>query len=207
MIKGSVDSIESMGLVDGPGIRAVIFLTGCKKTECEKNGHNFNEATCEKAKECSVCSQTEGNPLGHTVVTDNKIEATCTTNGLTEGSHCSVCKEVLVPQTVVNALGHTEVIDEEDNRDNKFYYERGIEEFVEDLNEDKTPLHKVYSFIGEKDKIEVEVAMQYTESYNENIVSFVNNVKTIDGGSHEVGFKTALTKVFNDYAKSNGFST
>lgn len=89
-----------------------LFLTGCKKTECEKKGHNFNEATCEKAKECSVCGKTEGNPLGHTVVTDNKIEATCTTNGLTEGSHCSVCNKVLVEQKEIVSEGH-DWVDEE----------------------------------------------------------------------------------------------
>ncbi|MBR6949876.1 MAG: DNA topoisomerase IV subunit B [Bacilli bacterium] len=98
-----------------------------------------------------------------------------------------------------------EVIDEEDERSAKFHYERGIEEFVEDLNKGKNTLHNVLSFSGTKDNIEVDISMQYTDTYNENIVSFVNNVKTIDGGSHEVGFKTALTKVFNDYAKSNGF--
>ncbi len=98
-----------------------------------------------------------------------------------------------------------EVIDEEDGREAKFCYERGIEEFVEDLNHGKNVLHKVLSIGGIKDKIEVEISMQYTDTYSENIVSFVNNVKTIDGGSHEVGFKTALTRVFNDYAKSNGF--
>lgn len=98
-----------------------------------------------------------------------------------------------------------EVLDEEDGRESKFCYERGIEEFVEDLNKGKNTLHKVLSIAGEKEKIEVDISMQYTESYSENIVSFVNNVKTIDGGSHEVGFKTALTRVFNDYAKSNGF--
>ncbi|MCI8347315.1 MAG: DNA topoisomerase IV subunit B [Bacilli bacterium] len=98
-----------------------------------------------------------------------------------------------------------EVIDEEDERKAKFCYERGIEEFVEDLNHGKNVLHKVLSIGGTKDKIEVEISMQYTDTYSENIVSFVNNVKTIDGGSHEVGFKTALTRVFNDYAKSNGF--
>ncbi len=98
-----------------------------------------------------------------------------------------------------------EVIDEEDNRASKFCYERGIEEFVEDLNHGKNTLHKVLSINGIKDKIEVDISMQYTDTYHENIVSFVNNVKTVDGGSHEVGFKTALTRVFNDYAKSNGF--
>ena len=117
-------------------------------------------------------------------------------------SYTTICERMQESAFLIKNLT-IEVIDEINERESKFHYERGIEEFVEDLNEDKTPLHKVYSFIGEKDKIEVEVAMQYTESYNENIVSFVNNVKTIDGGSHEVGFKTALTKVFNEYAKNN----
>ena len=98
-----------------------------------------------------------------------------------------------------------EVIDEEDGRNAKFCYERGIEEFVEDLNKGKNTLHDVLSINGIKNKIEVDISMQYTDTYSENIVSFVNNVKTTDGGSHEVGFKTALTRVFNDYAKSNGF--
>ena len=117
-------------------------------------------------------------------------------------SYTTICERMQESAFLIKNLT-IEVIDEINERESKFHYERGIEEFVEDLNEDKTPRHKVYSFIGEKDKIEVEVAMQYTESYNENIVSFVNNVKTIDGGSHEVGFKTALTKVFNEYAKNN----
>ena len=117
-------------------------------------------------------------------------------------SYSTICERMQESAFLIKNLT-IEVIDEINERESKFHYERGIEEFVEDLNEDKTPLHKVYSFIGEKDKIEVEIAMQYTESYNENIVSFVNNVKTIDGGSHEVGFKTALTKVFNEYAKNN----
>ena len=98
-----------------------------------------------------------------------------------------------------------EVIDEEDGREAKYCYERGIEEFVEDLNKGKNTLHKVLSFSSTKDDIAVDISMQYTDTYNENIVSFVNNVKTIDGGTHEVGFKTALTRSFNDYAKTNGF--
>jgi len=98
-----------------------------------------------------------------------------------------------------------EVIDEEDEKCEKYYYENGLTEFVNYLNEDKTKLHDVVSFEGIKDKIEVDIAMQYTDSYTENIISFVNNVKTSDGGTHEVGFKTALTRVFNDYAKENGY--
>lgn len=96
-----------------------------------------------------------------------------------------------------------EVVDEVDNKDVKYHYENGLVSFIDYMNENKTPLHKVIDFKGLKNGIEVEVAMQYTSSYQEEILSFVNNVKTGDGGSHEVGFKTAITKVFNDYAKQN----
>ncbi len=98
-----------------------------------------------------------------------------------------------------------EVIDEEDKKQEKFNYENGLEAFVKYINEDKTPIHNVFHFNSIKEDIEVEVALQYTDSYSENIVSFVNNVKTTDGGSHEIGFKTAITRVFNEYAKENDY--
>ena len=98
-----------------------------------------------------------------------------------------------------------EVIDELDKKQEKFNYENGLEAFVKYINEDKVPVHNVIHFSSEKENIEVEVALQYTDSYSENIVSFVNNVKTPDGGSHEIGFKTAITRVFNEYAKENDY--
>ena len=98
-----------------------------------------------------------------------------------------------------------EVEDVNDNKKDVFHYDDGLSSFVEYLNDDKKELHKVYSFSGNKNDINVDVAFQYTDTYSENIVSFVNNVKTNDGGSHEVGFKTALTRVFNDYARANGY--
>ena len=96
-----------------------------------------------------------------------------------------------------------EVIDEEDNLQAKYHYETGLKAFVEYINENQKPLHKVVQFDSVKNRIEVSMALQYTDSYNEQIVSFVNNVKTPDGGSHEVGFKSGLTKAFNEYAKNN----
>ena len=98
-----------------------------------------------------------------------------------------------------------EVEDIEDNKKEIFHYENGLEAFVEYINDDKKALHKVVNFEGSKDDINVEVSFQYTDTYSDNIISFVNNVKTNDGGTHEVGFKTALTRVFNDYARSNGY--
>ncbi|MCI6107673.1 MAG: DNA topoisomerase IV subunit B [bacterium] len=122
----------------------------------------------------------------------------------TNFSYTTICERMQESAFLLKGIT-IEVIDEEDERSSKFHYERGIEEFVEDMNKGKNTLHKVLPISGSKDKMEVDIAMQYTDSYNETIVSFVNNVKTIDGGTHEVGFKTALTRVFNDYAKSNGF--
>ena len=98
-----------------------------------------------------------------------------------------------------------DVYDEIIDRKESYHYEKGLNSFAEYLNTDKKVLHKPYDFQGMKDGINVEVAFQYTESYSENIISFVNNVKTSDGGTHEVGFKTAITRVFNDYARNNGY--
>ena len=122
----------------------------------------------------------------------------------TNFSFTTVCERMQESAFLMKGIT-IEVIDEEDGRKNKFCYERGIDEFVEYINKGKNVLHNVLHIGGSKDNIEVEVALQYTDTYNEDIVSFVNDVKTIDGGSHEVGFKTALTRVFNDYAKQNGF--
>ena len=119
-------------------------------------------------------------------------------------SFTTICERMQESAFLLKGLT-IEVIDEKTGRDNKYLYEKGLLQFVEYLNEDKNVLHKVINFDAEKGGIEVDIALQYTDTYNENIVSFVNNVKTVDGGSHEVGFKTALTKVFNEYAKNNGY--
>ena len=119
-------------------------------------------------------------------------------------NYSTICERMQECAFLVNGLT-IEIIDEIGGRSEKYLYENGLEAFCEYLNEGKSPIHKVLCFDNTKDKINVSVAMQYTDSYAENIVSFVNNVKTSDGGSHEVGFKTALTKVLNDYARENGF--
>ncbi len=85
-------------------------------------------------------------------------------------------------------------------------YEGGIISFVEYINKNKEPLHpEVIYMEGRLDSSMVEIAIQYSDSYNETIVSFANNIHTTEGGTHETGFKTALTRVFNDYARKYGF--
>lgn len=96
-----------------------------------------------------------------------------------------------------------EFADEREGYKELFHYEGGIKSFVEYINKSKKPLdHEVMYIEGEKDTTKVEIAMQYTESYNETIVSFTNNIKTVDGGTHVVGFKSALTRALNDYARN-----
>ena len=94
--------------------------------------------------------------------------------------------------------------DQRADKQEEFQYEGGASQFVQFLNEEKTVLHDVIHFVAEKDEIEVEVAMQYNDGYTETLVSFVNSIPTRGGGTHETGFKTAYTRVMNDYARKNG---
>ncbi|HIV85769.1 MAG TPA: DNA topoisomerase (ATP-hydrolyzing) subunit B [Candidatus Monoglobus merdigallinarum] len=93
----------------------------------------------------------------------------------------------------------------EDNRSVTLKYDGGIKEFVEYLNRNKEPLHPEVIYVNAvRETCEAEVAMQYNDGYNEMIISFANNINTTEGGTHETGFKSALTKVINDYAKKTG---
>lgn len=92
--------------------------------------------------------------------------------------------------------------DQRDDFKEEFHYEGGIKSFVEYMNKNKTVLHdNVIYFQGEKQDSLVEIAMQYTDGYSENILTFANNIHTPEGGSHLVGFKTAITRAINDYAR------
>ena len=93
---------------------------------------------------------------------------------------------------------------EEEVRENVFHYEGGIRSYVEHLNANKEPIHEPIDVFGEKDGISVEIAMQYNAGFSSTIMSFANNINTYEGGTHESGFKTALTRVINDYARKAG---
>jgi DNA gyrase subunit B len=98
------------------------------------------------------------------------------------------------------------VEDERDERSHTFLYKGGIIEFIKHLNQNKTPIHpRVLFFEGKKDAIEVEVALQYNDGYQENLFSFANNINTREGGTHLTGFRAALTSTISSYAKANGF--
>jgi len=93
--------------------------------------------------------------------------------------------------------------DEAENLEEKFRFKGGIVEFVKYLDETRNPFHKPIFIEGEKDGVPVEIAFEYSDAYSENIHTYVNNISTIEGGTHLVGFKTALTRTFNNYAYKN----
>jgi DNA gyrase subunit B len=96
--------------------------------------------------------------------------------------------------------------DERDGREHTFLYKGGIIEFIKHLNQNKTPIHpKVLYFEGKKGDIEVEVALQYNDGYQESVFSFANNINTREGGTHLTGFRAALTGTLSSYAQNNGF--
>lgn len=97
------------------------------------------------------------------------------------------------------------IIDEREGEERKdvYHYEGGITSYVEHINEKKSPLHPAIDLKGEKDGISIEIAMQYNDGFASNIFSFANNINTYEGGTHESGFKTALTRVINDYGRKN----
>ncbi len=156
-----------------------------------KNGGKVNQKLTRGSKTSKTGTKVRFMP-------DDEIFSTTNFSFTTVCERMQECAFLLRDLTV-------EVIDEEDKKQEVYHYENGLQSFVEYINDDRKVLHKVVEFNGLKDKIDVAIAFQYTEAYSENIVSFVNNVKTSDGGSHEVGFKTALTRVFNDYARTNGY--
>lgn len=118
----------------------------------------------------------------------------------------SVLEKRLRDQAFLNGGIKITLIDERDDEITKqvMHYEGGIRQFVEYLNRTKNPLHKEVIYMeGSRDGSMAEVALQYTDSYSETLISFANNINTVEGGTHETGFKSALTRVLNDYGRKN----
>ena len=110
----------------------------------------------------------------------------------------------LKEQAYLNAGLEIEITDERSGKSETFKYDGGISEFVQHINRNKTPLHPEPIYLkAEKKDVEVEIAIQYTDGYTENIFTFANNINTHEGGTHLSGFKGALTRVLNDYGKKN----
>jgi DNA gyrase subunit B len=115
-----------------------------------------------------------------------------------------VLKKRLQEIAFLNPGARITLEDEKDGKKEEFHYSGGLIEFAEHINKSKSPIHKPIYFKKEMEGCIVEVAVQYTEGYNENLFGFVNTINTTEGGTHISGFKTALTRALNDYVKKKG---
>lgn len=120
-------------------------------------------------------------------------------------SYLTICERAQEDAFLLKGLKMIVRDKRKEEREVVYQYEDGLKAFIEEVNQDHTPMHDPISFRGESNQIIVEGCFQYTDEYQENIFSFTNMVRTRDGGSHETGAKQAFTKVFNEYARKNGF--
>ena len=120
-------------------------------------------------------------------------------------SYSTICERAQEDAFLLKGLKMIVRDKRKEEREVVYQYEDGLKAFIEEVNQDHTPMHDPISFRGESNQIKVEGCFQYTDEYQENIFSFTNMVRTRDGGSHETGAKQAFTKVFNEYARKNGF--
>ena len=122
---------------------------------------------------------------------------------ITEFNYSTISERLMESAFLLKGI-KIDLFDERTDKQETFQYENGLTAFVEYLNYEKETLNKIISIEGINNEIEVDVAMQFTSGYQENTLSFVNLVRTSDGGTHETGFRTALTRTFNEYARKYG---
>lgn len=197
--KFSNDAYQYSGGLHGVGVSCVNALSTYLIARVKRNGKMY-EQRFEKGKTVTELTVIKENVrgTGTTIefMPDNTIFETLNFDK-------NVLAKRFREMAFLNKGVKIEFADEREGYKELFHYEGGIKSFVEYINKSKKPLdHEVMYIEGEKETTKVEIAMQYTESYNETIVSFTNNIKTVDGGTHVVGFKSALTRALNDYARN-----
>ncbi|MDY6065250.1 MAG: DNA topoisomerase (ATP-hydrolyzing) subunit B [Finegoldia sp.] len=196
--KFSNDAYQYSGGLHGVGVSCVNALSKKLIARVKRNGKLYEQ------------SYEEGKPITEVEVVEENVKGTGTeikfladdTIFETLDYDVDVLSKRFREMAFLN--GGVKIIFEDRKNDTSqtFHYEGGIKSYVEYINKNKKPIHDEIIYIdGKKDGILVEVAIQYTESYNETILSFANNIRTGDGGTHLVGFKTALTRALNDYAR------
>ena len=190
------------GGLHGVGISVVNALSEWLEVEVRRNDHSYYQRYARGKPECElqeVSREGENNGASGTKVRfkpDSKIFGPYEIDA-------SILKVRLRELAFLNKGLAISLKDERTEEESTFEYEGGIASFLEYMNRDKRVLHGPILFEDEKEEVKAEIGVQYNDSYSENIFSFVNNVKTIEGGKHLSGFKAALTKVLNEYGRAN----
>ena len=205
------DNYKFSGGLHGVGASVTNALSRWCKVEVNKNGKQylieFHSYEDEKGKVHSGIPVAPLKEIGLSKKTGTKVTFLPDDRvfGKQEFSYETITKRARELAFLNKGL-KIEVYDERTNEDSTFHFEGGIRDFVTYLVEGKTPLFKTPIYYSAESKImQLEVSFIPTDSYTENTFSYVNNIPTTEGGMHEIGFKSALTKVFNDYARANNF--
>jgi DNA gyrase subunit B len=188
------------GGLHGVGVSVVNALSKWLEVEVRRNGKIYKQRY-ERGKPITpleIVGEAKDTGTKVTFYPDDEIFG-----GKTFDYH--ILKKRLQEIAFLNKGLKIRLVDKRTGKEDAFYYEGGIIEFVKYINKNKNPLHDVIYFEGEKDGVHVEVALQYTDGYAENVFTFVNNIHTKEGGTHLSGFKAALTRVLNEYGRKNVF--
>jgi DNA gyrase subunit B len=187
------------GGLHGVGVSCVNALSKWLEVKVRRNSKEYHQRYERGKTVTNLKIIGKANDTGTTVtfLPDNDIFET------TEFDYDIVATR-LREMAFLNAGLQIEITDERTDKHEIFRYDGGVSEFVTHINKNKVPLHPKPIYLqGEKDAVQVEVALQYTDGYTENIHTFANNINTIEGGTHLIGFKGALTRVLNDYGRKN----
>ncbi len=189
------------GGLHGVGLSVVNALSEWLRVEIRRDGHIYTQEyrRGKVASELTIIGDTDETGTTVTFMPDALIFETL-----------EFSDEVLANRLrELSFLNRNVTIIMEDEREggkrSVWHHEGGITDFIAYLNRTKEPIHPVLYFQGEQEQVQVEIALQYNDGYAENIASYANNIRTIEGGTHEMGFKTALTRVINDFAKKLNF--
>ncbi len=194
------DTYKVSGGLHGVGVSCVNALSEWLEVEVKRNGEIYHQRF-ERGVEV-----TELVTIGKTTESGTKVTFMPDMTIFTHegGFQWDILAARLRELAFLNRGAKITLKEEATGRDEEFKYDGGIMEFVQHLNRNKSPMHAdVIYFEREKEDVVVEIAMQYSDAYNETIFTFANNINTIEGGTHLSGFRSALTRTVNAYAKSN----
>jgi DNA gyrase subunit B len=187
------------GGLHGVGVSCVNALSKWLEVKVRRNSKEYHQRyeRGKTATDLKIIGKANDTGTTVTFLPDNDIFET------TEFDYDIIATR-LREMAFLNAGLQIEITDERTDKHEVFRYDGGVSEFVTHINKNKVPLHPKPIYLqGEKDAVQVEVALQYTDGYTENIHTFANNINTIEGGTHLIGFKGALTRVLNDYGRKN----